>query len=156
MCDEVIVCNISAVFETQHIYKINTNWKHFEQLKWPSLTARLLCIHETRNTVSTEQLRKNCHQQHSPAQQHIFTTITSDISMAHMLKHNNNLFNSSISLYSGWPQNTHSLPLCLCHLLYIFNYLSLHFLWPTASSLHSFQVLHLFLQPYSKFSLADL
>jgi len=46
----------------------NTNWKHFEELKWPHLTAGGLRVHEARNMISTKQLRKNYHQQHSPAQ----------------------------------------------------------------------------------------
>ena len=52
----------------------NTNWKHFEELKWLRLTACVLSIDETRNTISTKQLRKNYHQQHSPKHQHIFNT----------------------------------------------------------------------------------
>ena len=78
----------------------NTNWKHFEQLKWTSLTSSVLCIHETRNTVSTKQLRKNYHQQHRPTQQHIFTMNTSDISMAHTLQHKRLQILSFLHIYA--------------------------------------------------------
>jgi len=47
----------------------NTNWKHFEELKRSHLTACGVGVHEARNVVSTKQLRKNYHQQHSPAQE---------------------------------------------------------------------------------------
>jgi len=68
----------------------NTNWKHFEQLKWPSLTACVLRICETRNTVSTKQLRKNYHQKHSPTQQsHICNEYCSSaMNTAYVLKQN--------------------------------------------------------------------
>jgi len=48
-------------------------------LKWPSLTSSVLSIHETRNVISTEQLRKNYHQQHSPAHRQILTFNTSTV-----------------------------------------------------------------------------
>jgi len=65
----------------------NTNWKHSEELKWPSLTACVLSVHETWNIVSTKQLRKNYHQQHSPTQQQTLTMNTSAINTAHTPKH---------------------------------------------------------------------
>ena len=51
---------------TLEITTINTNWKHFEELKCACLTARVLSIDEARDVISTKQLRENYHQQNSP------------------------------------------------------------------------------------------
>jgi len=47
----------------------DTNWKHCEELKWLHVTASVLSIHEARYLVSTKQLRKYDHQQHSAKHQ---------------------------------------------------------------------------------------
>jgi len=50
----------------QQLLVITTHRKHFEQLKWLCLTAGVLGVDETRNVISTKQVRHDNHQQYSP------------------------------------------------------------------------------------------